>query len=168
MWNTHWYSFMDTYSHTADSLQVCGSQWWWCSLCCFHPGCGWGIHWTSSGTREWDGTKKVTIFTIFLIFKIMKFHDSFVISPQSLLVYTYMYHSSPEAPPIDHTPLSDKPEVDISELIARLKEHVQCNRIRVSEHFQDFDPLRSGSISNTRFRQVRCVCYMCVCVHMAC
>ena len=95
----------------------------------------------------------------------MKFHDSFVISPQSLLVYTctVLHHSSPETPPIDHTPLS---EVDIFELIARLKEHVQCNRIRVSEHFQDFDPLRSGSISNTRFRQVRCVClHVCVCAH---
>ncbi len=41
------------------------------------------------------------------------------------------------------------------ELIARLQEHVYRNRVRVSEHFQDFDPLRSGSIGTARFRQVR-------------
>ena len=44
--------------------------------------------------------------------------------------------------------------VDVDELIARIQEHVITNRIRVSEHFQDFDPLRSGSISAARFRQV--------------
>ena len=44
--------------------------------------------------------------------------------------------------------------VDVDELIARIQEHVINNRIRVSEHFQDFDPLRSGSISAARFRQV--------------
>ena len=44
--------------------------------------------------------------------------------------------------------------VDVDELIARIQEHVSTNRIRVSEHFQDFDPLRSGSISAARFRQV--------------
>ena len=55
------------------------------------------------------------------------------------------------------SPLSSRrpPElVDVDELIARIQEHVITNRIRVSEHFQDFDPLRSGSISAARFRQV--------------
>jgi len=42
----------------------------------------------------------------------------------------------------------------VGELVARIQEHVHTNRIRVSEHFQDFDPLRSGSISAARFRQV--------------
>lgn len=44
--------------------------------------------------------------------------------------------------------------VDVCELLRRVQEHVLVNRIRVSEHFQDFDPLRSGVISNQRFRQV--------------
>ena len=44
--------------------------------------------------------------------------------------------------------------VDVCELISRIQEHVLVNRIRVCEHFQDFDPLRSGSISAARFRQV--------------
>ena len=45
-------------------------------------------------------------------------------------------------------------EVDVCELLRRVQEHVLVNRIRVSEYFQDFDPLRSGVISNQRFRQV--------------
>lgn len=43
--------------------------------------------------------------------------------------------------------------VSVEELTARLQEHVYINRIRGSEHFQDFDPLRTGSISAARFRQ---------------
>ena len=30
-------------------------------------------------------------------------------------------------------------EVDVCELLRRVQEHVLVNRIRVSEHFQDFD-----------------------------
>jgi len=42
----------------------------------------------------------------------------------------------------------------VGELVARVQEHVHTNRIRVSEHFQDFDPLRGASISTARLRQV--------------
>ena len=48
-----------------------------------------------------------------------------------------------------------QPPVDIAELVARIRDHVTTNRIRVSEHFEDFDPLRSGSIYQSRFRQVQ-------------
>ncbi len=45
--------------------------------------------------------------------------------------------------------------VDVDELVARIREHVVTNRIRVSEHFEDSDHLRSGSIPIPRFRQVQ-------------
>ncbi len=53
------------------------------------------------------------------------------------------------------TPIED---VDVDELVARIREYIVTNRIRVSEHFEDFDPLRSGSISISRFRQVQYSC----------
>ena len=56
--------------------------------------------------------------------------------------------------PSPHSPHRPPEVVDVGELIARIQDHVSTNRIRVSEHFQDFDPLRSGSISAARFRQV--------------
>jgi Ca2+-binding EF-hand superfamily protein len=43
--------------------------------------------------------------------------------------------------------------VDIRQLILRLKEHVFVSRLRLCEYFQDFDPLRSGFVTNSRFRQ---------------
>ena len=68
----------------------------------------------------------------------------------------------PSQPPTAQEPVS------LDQLVKRLQEHVLSNRIRVSEHFQDFDPLRSGSISAAKFRQVRDDCvimwtmYMCM------
>ena len=71
--------------------------------------------------------------------------------PALLYLYSFVPSSSGPSPQSPHHP----PEVvDVGELIARIQEHVSTNRIRVSEHFQDFDPLRSGSISAARFRQV--------------
>lgn len=41
---------------------------------------------------------------------------------------------------------------EVDELIKRIRHNVLINRIRVEEFFQDFDPLRHGSISASRFR----------------
>ena len=49
---------------------------------------------------------------------------------------------------------SPPPSMDLPLLLSRLREYVTVNRIRGSEFFQDFDPLRSGSIAASRFRQV--------------
>lgn len=45
--------------------------------------------------------------------------------------------------------------INIGELMGRIQEYVSAHRIRACEYFQDFDPLRSGFISTTRFRQVQ-------------
>ncbi|KAK7507459.1 hypothetical protein BaRGS_00001394 [Batillaria attramentaria] len=47
------------------------------------------------------------------------------------------------------------PDVAVSfeDLMARIRHIVLVNRYRVIEFFQDFDPLRSGAISKTRFRR---------------
>ncbi|CAB4016979.1 uncharacterized protein LOC110234356 [Paramuricea clavata] len=47
----------------------------------------------------------------------------------------------------------DLSSVDFGDLIGRIRHHVLTNRIRVEEYFQDFDPLRSGSISKSHFRR---------------
>lgn len=52
--------------------------------------------------------------------------------------------SSDESPDIS--------SVDVDELLKRIRHHVLVNRIRVEEFFQDFDPLRHGSIPTSRFR----------------
>ena len=49
----------------------------------------------------------------------------------------------------------EDPVVDVNELMGRIQEYVSAHRIRACEYFQDFDPLRSGLISITRFRQVQ-------------
>lgn len=51
---------------------------------------------------------------------------------------------------VDDTP--DISSVDVDGLINRIRNDVLVNRIRVEEFFQDFDPLRHGSISVSRFR----------------
>ena len=70
---------------------------------------------------------------------------------------SHLSSKHPSQPPTAQEPVS------LDQLVKRLQEHVLCNRIRVSEHFQDFDPLRSGSISTAKFRQVRqcvpCIAY---------
>lgn len=43
--------------------------------------------------------------------------------------------------------------VDLKTLLARIRHHALVNRIRVIEFFQDFDPLRSGSISKAIFQR---------------
>ena len=43
---------------------------------------------------------------------------------------------------------------DVDGLLARIQEHVLVNRIRINELFKDSDPLRSGVITCSRFRQV--------------
>ena len=59
-------------------------------------------------------------------------------------------HRDPRLDPVVE-PLS--PE-QLEMLVLRLREHVQVKQIRVSEHFQDADPLRANSITSSRFRQV--------------
>ncbi|KXJ27651.1 hypothetical protein AC249_AIPGENE16872 [Exaiptasia diaphana] len=56
------------------------------------------------------------------------------------------------------SPVPKQRDVDLStvnpeELIGRIRYHVLVNRLRVEEFFQDFDPLRHGSISKGQFRQ---------------
>ena len=36
--------------------------------------------------------------------------------------------------------LQPLPPEKVELLISRLREHIQCNRIRISDHFQDSDP----------------------------
>lgn len=43
---------------------------------------------------------------------------------------------------------------DVDMVLARIKEYVYVNRVRIGELFKDNDPLRSGMIPATRFRQV--------------
>lgn len=43
--------------------------------------------------------------------------------------------------------------VSYEDLMARIRHIVLVNRLRVSEFFEDYDPLRSGSISKTQFRR---------------
>lgn len=52
----------------------------------------------------------------------------------------------------------DLSTVDRQELINRIRHYVLVNRLRVEEYFQDFDPLRHGSISRSQFR--RCLSLM--------
>ncbi|XP_070544504.1 uncharacterized protein [Ptychodera flava] len=64
---------------------------------------------------------------------------------------------SEEAKAAEGTEAPQKKVVDLSkvnfeEVLGRIRHHALVNRIRVNEYFQDFDPLRNGSISETRFR----------------
>lgn len=43
--------------------------------------------------------------------------------------------------------------VSLEDLMSRIRHIVLVNRYRVNDYFQDFDPLRSGSISRSRFRR---------------
>ena len=43
---------------------------------------------------------------------------------------------------------------DVDMVLARIKEYVFVNRVRIGEFFKDNDPLRSGVIAASRFRQV--------------
>ena len=45
----------------------------------------------------------------------------------------------------------DISNVVISDVMNRIRHHVLINRIRAGEFFQDFDPLRSGSITRAIF-----------------
>jgi len=45
---------------------------------------------------------------------------------------------------------------DVDMVLARIKEYVFVNRVRIGELFKDNDPLRSGVIAASRFRQVGC------------
>lgn len=58
-----------------------------------------------------------------------------------------------------NTPVKEKPataedsNVSFDDLIARIRHIVLTNRLRVQEFFEDYDPLRSGSISKAQFRR---------------
>ena len=62
-------------------------------------------------------------------------------------------HRTQPAAASSSLPLPTTP-ADLPLLLSRLREYVTVNRIRGSEFFHDFDPLRSGSIAASRFRQV--------------
>jgi len=57
--------------------------------------------------------------------------------------------------------VKDEEEVDVQHLMERLRHHVLVNRVRVNQYFADFDPLRSGSVTKTRFE--RGLSYMGLC-----
>lgn len=44
-------------------------------------------------------------------------------------------------------------DISLDDLLARIRHHILTNRLRVCEYFQDFDPLRSGSIPKSQFRR---------------
>jgi hypothetical protein len=46
-------------------------------------------------------------------------------------------------------------DIDMNELVARVRSHVLSKRIRVKEFFQDMDPLNSGLITKSQF--IRCI-----------
>ncbi|CAH1794695.1 unnamed protein product [Owenia fusiformis] len=47
----------------------------------------------------------------------------------------------------------DYSDISFDDLMARIRDHVSKNRLRVNEYFQDYDPLRNGSISKQQFRR---------------
>ncbi|XP_075260146.1 uncharacterized protein LOC142351824 isoform X2 [Convolutriloba macropyga] len=57
-----------------------------------------------------------------------------------------------DAPMWHELPL-DTSNVNLTEIIGRIKEHCMVNRIRISEGFKDFDNLREYSITNSQFRR---------------
>ncbi|CAF1138992.1 unnamed protein product [Adineta steineri] len=48
----------------------------------------------------------------------------------------------------------DTSNVDLNDLMGRIRHHVLIKRIRVKEFFEDFDPLRLGTVSQARFIRV--------------
>jgi len=42
-------------------------------------------------------------------------------------------------------------DIDLNELMARIRSHVLSKRVRVKEFFKDHDPLNSGSITKSQF-----------------
>ncbi len=61
--------------------------------------------------------------------------------------------SSPKIESTDFPP--NLTDIDINELIARIRSHILSKRIRVKEFFQDMDPLNSGAITKPQF--IRCI-----------
>ena len=49
----------------------------------------------------------------------------------------------------------DLTDVDVNELIARIRSHVLSHRIRIKEFFQDMDPLNAGQVTKAQF--IRCI-----------
>ena len=60
--------------------------------------------------------------------------------------------SSEFVPPVQPPRISTA-HVDLNDLLSRIRHHALINRIRVIEFFQDFDTLRSGSISKAIFQR---------------
>ncbi|XP_063718661.1 uncharacterized protein LOC134845608 isoform X2 [Symsagittifera roscoffensis] len=55
--------------------------------------------------------------------------------------------------PMWHELPLDTSNVNLREIIGRIKEHCMVNRIRISEGFKDFDNLREYSVTNSQFRR---------------
>jgi len=49
--------------------------------------------------------------------------------------------------------VKDEEEVDLQQLMQRLRHHVLVNRIRVKQYFIDFDTLNSGTVTRARFER---------------
>jgi hypothetical protein len=56
----------------------------------------------------------------------------------------------PPRTPYDQKPI-DTSNINLAELINRIRSEVLTNRVRVCEYFQDFDPLREHSIPRSQF-----------------
>ena len=51
------------------------------------------------------------------------------------------------------SPPREPADLTLDDLLARIRHHALVNRLRVIEFFQDYDPLRSGSITKSQFRR---------------
>lgn len=57
---------------------------------------------------------------------------------------------------VDLGPAVNTVEVNVNDLVGRVRHHVLSNRIRIKEFFEDMDPLRSGRMTKSQF--LRCLC----------
>ena len=54
----------------------------------------------------------------------------------------------------DFTGDNKKRPVDTLVLLEEIKNNIKINRLRVGEYFQDYDPLRKGTMPTNKFRGV--------------
>ena len=71
----------------------------------------------------------------------------------SRFILLFVSPPSPSAPTNPSQAPVSPAEVQV--LLSRLREHVNRKRLRPTDYFCDADPLRSGTVTVYRFRQVR-------------
>ena len=64
------------------------------------------------------------------------------------------YDKNPKKLPEMEFPI-DTRNVDLNDLMAKIRNYVLANRIRIKEFFQDMDPLNSGLLTKSQF--IRCL-----------